>query len=60
MNHRTRLIIIGLRLGAVALMIVTVYLLSLLTLWLPWQADCAIAAVAALAFAYKFERETAL
>ena len=28
-----------------------------LMLWLPWQADCVMAAVAVLTFAYKFERE---
>jgi hypothetical protein len=56
MNSRTRLIVISLRLGTVALMIVTVYLLSRVMLWLPWQADCVIAAASALAFAYRFER----
>ena len=58
MPRRTRFILLGLRLGAVASMIVTVYLLSRLMLWLPWQADCVMAAAAAFAFAYKFERET--
>jgi hypothetical protein len=28
-------------------------------LWLPWQIDCVIAAGAAYAFAYRFEREDA-
>ena len=46
-----------LRLGAVLLMIGCVYLLNLAMLRLPWQVDCAIAAAAALAFAYRFERE---
>jgi len=57
MDSRMRLIIISLRLGAVALMIASVFLLSSIMLWLPWQADCAIAAASALAFAYRFERE---
>jgi hypothetical protein len=59
MNNRTHLIVIALRLGAVTLMIVTVYLLSRVMLWLPWEADCVIAAAAALAFAYRFERGSA-
>jgi len=57
MNSHMRLIVISLRLGAVALMILTVCLLSRVMLWLPWQADCVIAAASALAFAYRFERE---
>jgi hypothetical protein len=56
MTRRLRLTIIGLRLAAVALMIASTYLLWTLMLGLPWQADCVIAAVAAAAFAYKFER----
>ena len=55
MNMRIRLIL--LRLGAVVLMIVSVSLLSRVMFWLPWQIDCLIAGVAALAFAYRFERE---
>ena len=57
MNSRMRLIVVSLRLGAVALMVVTVYLLNRVMLWLPWQVDCVIAMAAALAFAYRFERE---
>jgi hypothetical protein len=57
MNSRMRVIVISLRLGAVALMIVSIYLLSRIMLWLPWEADCVIAAACALAFAYRFERE---
>ena len=49
--------LILLRLGAVVLMIVSVYLLNRVMLRLPWQVDCIIAGVAALAFAYRFERE---
>ena len=55
MNMRMRLIL--LRLGAVVLAIVSVYLLNSLMLRLPWQVDCVIAGAAALAFAYRFERE---
>ena len=54
----TRLIVVGLRLAAIVVMIASVYLLSRVMLWLPWEADCVIAAAAALAFAYGFERET--
>ena len=56
MNHRMRLVILGLRLGAVTLMILAAYLLSAIMLRLSWQTDCIIAAAAAAAFAYKFER----
>jgi hypothetical protein len=49
--------VIGIRIVAVLLMIVVVPLLWRLMLWLPWQADCAIAVIASLAFAYRFERE---
>ncbi len=59
MDRRIRLIILTLRFGAVVLMISATYLLSRLMLWLPWQADCALAAVAALAFAHRFERGAA-
>jgi hypothetical protein len=57
MNTRIRILVLSLRVGAVALMILTAYLLSLVMLRLPWQADCVIAASSALAFAYRFERE---
>ena len=53
----TRLIVVGLRLAAIVVMIASVYLLSRVMLWLPWEADCLIAAASALAFAYRFERE---
>jgi hypothetical protein len=52
-----RIIVVSLRLGAVVLMVVSAYVLSRVMLWLPWQADCLIAAACALAFAYRFERE---
>jgi hypothetical protein len=57
MNTRLRIIVVSLRFGAVALMILSAYVLSRVMLWLPWQADCVIAAACALAFAYRFERE---
>ncbi|HKY22982.1 MAG TPA: hypothetical protein VJM31_17340 [Vicinamibacterales bacterium] len=55
MNMRMRLTL--LRLGAVVLMVVSVYLLNRVMLRLPWQVDCIIAGVAALAFAYRYERQ---
>jgi hypothetical protein len=57
MNTRMRIVVVSLRLGAIVLMVASAYLLSRLMLWLPWQADCVIAAACALAFAYRFERE---
>jgi hypothetical protein len=50
-------VVLTLRILAVLAIILVVPLLWRLMLWLPWQVDCVIAAVAALAFAYKFERE---
>ena len=50
-------VVLGLRIVAVLAVIVLVPLIWRLMLWLPWQADCVIAAAAAFAFAYKFERE---
>jgi hypothetical protein len=52
-----RAILITLRLAAILLVLIVVPVLWRLMLWLPWHVDCAIAAAAALAFAYKFERE---
>jgi chromate transport protein ChrA len=57
MTPKMRVIVISLRLAAAAVMIASVYLLSRVMLWLPWEVDCVIAAAAALAFAYRFERE---
>jgi hypothetical protein len=54
--HRIRFVIISLRLGALTVMILAVWSLWRLMLWLTWQADCALAVAAVLAFAYKFER----
>jgi len=51
----TRVLI--LRILAILGIIVIVPLMWRLMLWLPWQVDCAIATVAAFAFAYRFERE---
>ena len=50
-------VVLGLRIVAALAVIVLVPLIWRLMLWLPWQADCVIAAAAAFAFAYKFERE---
>jgi hypothetical protein len=50
-------VVLGLRFLALLVIVVVVPLLWRLMLWLPWQMDCLIAAAAAFAFAYKFERE---
>jgi hypothetical protein len=50
-------VIIGLRITALLVTIVVIPALWRLMLWLPWQADCLIAAASSLAFAYAFERE---
>ena len=52
-----RALLITLRSGAILLIVIIVPLLWRLMLWLPWPVDCVIAAIAAFAFAYKFERE---
>ena len=57
MNGRARMMILGLRLLAVVVMIAVVSLMWRVMAILPWQVDCLIAAAAALAFAYRFERE---
>ena len=57
MNTRTRASIFTIRLAAVVVMIASVAALWNVMLWLPWQVDCMLAAAAAFAFAYKFERE---
>lgn len=51
------MIILGLRLTAVAVSVIVVAELWRLMAWLPWQVDCLIAAAAAIGFAYRFERE---
>ena len=50
-------VVLTLRILAVLAIILVVPLLWRLMLWLPWQVDCVIAAIAAFAFAYKFEGE---
>jgi hypothetical protein len=50
--------ILVIRLVAILSVIIIVPLLWQIMKWLPWQADCAIALTAALAFAYRFERES--
>ena len=49
--------ILALRGTAILSVILIVPILWRVMLWLPWQVDCLIAAAAACAFAYKFERE---
>jgi hypothetical protein len=55
----THPVIITIRILAVVVMVASVAALCNFMLWLPWQIDCVIAAAAACAFAYKFEREDA-
>ena len=54
MNLRASIVVI--RLAALIIMIASVVALWNVMLWLPWQADGLLAAAAALAVAYKFER----
>ncbi len=51
-------LVLGIRIGAVLLILIVVPLLWRVMLSLPWQIDCAIAAAAAFAFAYVFENES--
>ena len=57
MDTRVRASIVTMRVAAVVVMIASVAALWNFMRWLPWPVDCAIAMAAALAFAYKFERE---
>ena len=57
MITRTRAVILTIRLAALVVMIASVAALWNFMLWLPWQADFALATAAAFAYAYKFERE---
>jgi hypothetical protein len=57
METRQRASIIIIRLAALVVLMASVAALWNFMLWLPWQLDCLIAAAAAFAFAYKFERE---
>ncbi len=54
---RVDFFVLGLRTLAVITIILVVPALWRLMVWLPWQVDCLIAAVAAFAFAYRFEHE---
>ena len=56
MNTPTRVSILAIRVAALVVLIATVAALWNFMLWLPWQIDCVLAAAAAFAFAYKFER----
>jgi hypothetical protein len=60
MDSRLRMVIIGLRLCAVIVMIVSVLVLWRVMKNLSWQVDCLIAATASVAFAYWFERDRML
>ncbi len=51
-------LVLGIRIGAVLLILIVVPLLWRVMLSLPWQIDCAITAAAAFAFAYVFENES--
>jgi len=55
MNNHARLIILILRIGASAVMVMVVWLLFRVMLVLPWQLDWMIAMAATAAFAYRFE-----
>ena len=57
MDTRIRASLVTLRMFAIVVMIASVTALWNFMLWLPWQVDCVLAAAAAFAFAYKFERE---
>ena len=56
MNTRLRATIVGLRIVALITAAIIVIALWRLMSAMPWQIDCAVAAAAALAFAYRFER----
>jgi uncharacterized membrane protein HdeD (DUF308 family) len=58
MFKNRRLVIGIIRVAAAVVMVFTVMALWNFMLWLPWQVDCVIAAAAAMAFAYRFERES--
>jgi len=57
MKTRVRASIIAIRLAALVVMIASVGALWNFMLWLPWPVDCVLAGAAALAYAYRFERE---
>ena len=54
---RPDVFVLTLRIAASLVIILVVPLLWRFMLWLPWQLDCVLAAAAAFAFAYTFERE---
>jgi hypothetical protein len=51
--------IVGLRIGLGTAAVLVLVLLGYLMRWLPWQADCLLAAVVVLAYASYFERDQA-
>jgi hypothetical protein len=57
MGIPVRRAIIVMRMSALIVLIASVGALWNLMSWLPWQIDGLIAAAAALAFAYRYERE---
>jgi hypothetical protein len=57
MERTRRILIINLRIAAVALMIASGWVTWRFMASLPWEVDCGIAAAAVLAFAYRFEHE---
>ena len=57
MDSDNRLLIIGMRVGAILVMVAAATSLWHLMVWLPWQIDCGLTAMAVIAFAYKFEHE---
>jgi hypothetical protein len=57
MDSRLRMLIIGLRLGAISVMIMSASLLWWVMERLSWQVDCLLALAATVAFAYWFERD---
>ena len=56
MHTHIPLVIVVVRVAAVVVMVFTAAALWNFMRWLPWQLDCASAAVASLGFAYKFDR----
>jgi len=57
MQANVRLTVTIIRVAAIMVVVLSVMALWNFMLWLPWQLDVVIAAVASLAFAYKFERQ---
>ena len=56
LDTRTRVALVAIRVMALVATAATVAALWNIMVWLPWQADCALSASAAFAFAYAFDR----